>query len=240
MNKLERHNRIMNILQEKEYTTVGYLAKILYVAPITVRRDLSEMEAGGLLKRCHGGASILKHQNREVPFEQREQSNTSIKARLGKQAVTFLSEGDVVFMDASTTVLHVIDNLSPNFNITVVTNSIKALEKLREKHICCYLTGGVLLENSYALIGNLAEQTISGLYADVCLFSTQGITTDGTITDFSEAETRLRQLMIGHAKRSIYIFDNTKYGKQYLFRVCHASEIYDTITDVETVKFGSF
>lgn len=237
MNKQERHDEIMNVLKARHYTTVGYLAKLLYVAPITIRRDLSEMEAGGLLKRCHGGASILGHQNREVPFEQREQSNASVKARLGKQAAALLHEGDVVFMDASTTVLHIIDNLSANLNITVVTNSIKALEKLREKHICCYLTGGVLLENSYALIGKLAEQTISSLYADVCLFSTQGITTDGVITDFSEAETRLRQLMIEHAKRSIYIFDSSKHGKQYLFRVCHVSEIHEIVTDADVVKF---
>ena len=231
MNKYLRHEEILHILKERQFTTVGYLAKLLYVAPITIRRDLSEMETAGLLKRSHGGASVLEHQNREVPFELREQTNATVKAFLGKQAAALLHAGDVVFMDASTTVLHVIDYLNAEMNLTVVTNSIKALEKLREKHIRCYLTGGVLLENSYALIGQLAEQTISGLYADVCLFSTQGITEDGVITDFSEAETRLRQQMLAHAKYRIYVFDKTKYGKQYLFRVCHTSEIQKIVTD---------
>ncbi len=140
-------------------------------------------------------------------------------------------------MDASTTIFHIIDHLDPEQNLTVITNSVKAMEKLRERHIRCYLTGGMLLENSSALIGNIAEKTISELYADICFFSTQGITQDGIITDYSEAETRLRQFMIAHAMHTVYLFDRSKLGQTYLFKVCDASDVDTFITDVE-IDFG--
>ena len=231
MLKSERQEKIMNYLQEKQFCTVNYLAKHLYVAPITIRRDLDELEQAGFLRRCHGGASVPDIKSQVIPYEMRALTNPSIKAALGKRAAALLHDGDTVFMDASTTVLHIIDYLSPERNLTIITNSIKALEKLREKHIRCYLTGGMLRENTYALVGSIAEQTVSQLYADVFLFSAQGITSDWTVTDFSEEETRLRQKMMEHAKRRIFIFDSSKIGKQYLFKVCTREDIHDFITD---------
>lgn len=236
MIKEERQNLILEMIRSKKYCTVDALSRQLFVAPITIRRDLAELEAAGMLRRCYGGASIPEHQNREVPFEQRDRTNFSIKARLGKQAAALVQEGNTIFLDASSTVRHIVDYLSPEQNLTIITNSIKVQEACKEKHIRCYLTGGMLLENSYALIGNIAEKTISELYADVFFFSTQGITEDGIITDFSEAETRLRCLMMSHAKRRVYLFDSSKLGRQFLFKVCEASSIHDFITDADTER----
>lgn len=236
MLKNERQDQIMKHLQEKQFCTVNFLSKQLYVAPITIRRDLAELEQAGFLLRRHGGATIPEYKNQVVPYELREQTNPSVKAALAKRAAALLKDGDTVFMDASTTVRHIIDYLTPEQNLTVITNSIKALERLREKHIRCYLTGGMLLENSYALIGNIAERTVSELYVDICFFSTQGITRDWMITDFSEAETRLRQKMLEHSKRRVYIFDSSKIGKQYLFKVCDREDIHDFITDGDMTR----
>ena len=95
----------------------------------------------------------------------------------------------------------------------------------------CYLTGGVLLENSHALVGKIAEDTVSGLHADICFFSSQGITEDGLISDFSEDETRLRKCMIKNARKSVFLYDRSKLGKQFLFTVCDLDGIHSAITE---------
>ena len=233
----ERQNQILEMIRTKKYCTVDFLAKHFYVAPITIRRDLSCLEAAGLIKRCHGGASLTEHQNREVPYDFRARTNSAVKAELGKRAAALLKDGDTVFMDASSTVRHIVDYLSPEQNLTIITNSMKVIEKLTEKHIRCYLTGGMLLENSFALVGKIAEQTLAELYADICFFSSQGITEDGVITDFSEAETGLRHLMIKNAKRRVFLFDDSKLGKRFLFKVCDAAAVDDFITNAD-VEFG--
>lgn len=231
MFKSERQAHILQILEEKRFCTVKFLANHLYVAPITVRRDLKEMENAGLLKRSHGGAAIQDHKNREVPFEIRDRENAEAKNRIAKHAAGLLQDGNTVFMDASSTVGHLTDYLEPEQNLTIITNSIRVMDKLKGKKIRCYLTGGMLLENSHALVGTLAESAISSLYADICFFSSQGISEDGVVTDFSEDETRLRKCMIAHAKKSVFLFDKSKLGKKFMFRVCHTDEIFQTISD---------
>ena len=233
MFKKERQEAILSTLAAKQFCSITELAQQLFVAPITVRRDLTEMEAAGLLKRCHGGASVVDFANREVPYELRSRENASAKARIAKKAVQQIHHGDTVFLDASTTVAHMADYIDSQLELTIITNSIRVLEKLRGKGIRCYLTGGMLLENSSALVGRIAEDTVASLYADVCFFSSQGITEDGVITDFSEDETRLRKRMLDNAKRKIFLYDHSKLGKRFLFKVCTADELTTVITDDE-------
>ena len=231
MIKKERQDQILQIVTAKHFCSVKLLSQQLYVAPVTIRRDLAEMETAGLIKRCHGGAAVWDHDNREVPFELRNKEISSQKAIIGKKAARLISHGDTVFLDASSTVSHVVDYIDDSQELTIITNSIRVLEKLKGRGIRCYLTGGMLLENSHALVGRIAEDAVSSLFADICFFSSQGITEDGLITDFSEDETRLRRCMIANSKKSVFLYDHTKLGKRLLFKVCAAEELFATITD---------
>ena len=231
MLKKERQERILQIVSDKRYCTVNMLSSILYVAPITIRRDLEDMEKAGFLRRCHGGAAIEDHRNREVPFELRDRENAEAKSRIAHKAARLLKEGDTVFLDASSTVAHITEYITPDMELTIITNSVYVMEKLRGKQIRCYLTGGMIVENSHALVGKIAEETIRSLYADICFFSSQGITEDGIITDYSEDETRLRKEMLNHSAKSVFLYDHSKMGKRSLFKLCHADQLYQIITD---------
>ena len=92
------------------------------------------------------------------------------------------------------------------------------------------------MENSYALVGSIAQQVLSGLYANICFFSAQGIDENGVISDQSEAESALRRLMIQNAERQVFLFDRSKYGKRFAFQICTADGITQVITDLETTK----
>ena len=231
MLKKERQEAILSTLSRKQFCSVSELSQQLYVAPITVRRDLVEMESAGLLKRCHGGASVVDFANREVPYELRSRENTSAKAGIARKAVQLIHHGDTVFLDASTTVAHMTDYMDAQLELTIITNSIRVMEKLRGKGIRCYLTGGMLLENSSALVGRIAEDAVSSLFADICFFSSQGITEDGMITDFSEDETRLRKCMLKNTKQKVFLYDHSKVGKRFLFKVCTTDDLTAVITD---------
>lgn len=237
MLKKERQSNILEIIKTRKYCTVHFLSKQLFVAPITIRRDLAEMETMGLITRCYGGATIPEYENREVPFEVRNRSNFSVKEKLAKRAAKLIRNGDVVFLDASSTVSHIAEQLSAEQNLTVITNSTLVAEKLNEKHIRCYLTGGITVENSHALVGSIAEKTISALYANICFFSAQGIDENGNISDQSEMESALRCLMIKNAQKQYFLFDSSKYSKRFAFKICSASDVTGIITDLEDISF---
>ncbi len=239
MLKKERQDSILEIIKSRKYCTVNFLSKQLFVAPITIRRDLFEMEQSGLVTRCYGGATIPDYENREVPFEMRSKSNFASKENIAKQAAKLIRAGDVVFLDASSTASRIVDFISTEQNLTVVTNSTLVAEKLKQKHIRCYLTGGAPVENSYALVGSVAEKAAGDFYANVCFFSAQGIDENGVISDQSEAESSLRRIMIKNSKRRYFLFDSSKYSKRFAFKICSVQDINGVVTDMVDVSFNT-
>ena len=81
MLEVERFEKIMEYLREKKTAPVNVLAKRLFVSEATMRRDLSELERKGLVKRLHGGAILLDGANQELPLYLRERQNTDAKRK---------------------------------------------------------------------------------------------------------------------------------------------------------------
>lgn len=234
----ERMTRILEILEREKYCTTEYLANTLYVVPATVRRDLKKLEQQGLINRNHGGATITSHDNRNVPYVMWQNSSNSVEANLAKEAIKLIPNGSTIFLDASTTVSYIAELLSSEQNVTVITSSIKVALILSQKGINTYCTGGRLIIGSDSLVGTLAGSAIASLSADIFFFSSQGVELNGNITDFSETETQVRKSMIARAKKSYFVCDSSKIGKEFLFSVCNVKDITGIICDKE-VAFHS-
>lgn len=226
----------MEILKREKYSTPNELSKKLYVSPVTVRRDLKKLESDGLVSTCYGGVSVVSHDNRDVPLCVRENFNENIKFSLAKSAAKLITNGSTVFLDASSTVSFIANFLEPEQDITVITNGIKVLTLLSQRHIKAYCTGGKLINNSLAFTGAIATRTIQSMNADFMFFSSQGLGYDGKITDFSESETELRRAMLERAKQRYFLCDNSKLGKTYLFEVCRAEQLDGVICDTDYRK----
>ena len=54
-----RQQEIMQILKGKGSVSVSELSKVLFASEMTIRRDLTDMEKSGFLRRYRGGA-VLK------------------------------------------------------------------------------------------------------------------------------------------------------------------------------------
>ena len=52
----ERHQRILALLEETDIVKVSELIHQLQASESTIRRDLQELEAQGVLVRIHGGS----------------------------------------------------------------------------------------------------------------------------------------------------------------------------------------
>lgn len=233
MIKNERFDSILEILKQEKYSTPNELAKRLYVSPVTIRRDLKKLESDGLVNTCYGGVSIVSHENRDVPLAVRENFNENIKLSVAKRAAALITDGSTVFLDASSTASFVANFIEPEQNVTVITNGIKALTILSQRHIRAYCTGGKLINNSLAFTGAIALKTIGGMHADFMFFSSQGLSRGGKISDFSESETELRIAMLKHSTRKYFLCDNSKIGKTFLFNVCDVTDTDGVICDID-------
>lgn len=215
----QRQKEILELLYKKGRISVSELAATLFVTEMTVRRDLSEMEKGGFLRRYRGGAA-LKNNVGEMPITERLLLDRKEKEVLARKCVDFLSDNISVFIDSSSTCQYVIPYLVQYKNLTVVTNSISALLALSKLHVFCILIGGEYYEQDMCTVGALAEQYAGALNVDVAFFTTAAITEDGIISDFDLKQTMLRKFVMKNARQSIFLFERAKLGKKYLHTLC--------------------
>ena len=231
MYNLERQEQIMAILEKDKSASVKNLASKLYVSLPTIRRDLTELEEQGKVQRTHGGVVLRKISDAEIPLMFREDQNTLSKKAIAEKAAKYINDGDVIFMDASSTVSYLIPYLERFNDIIVITNSPKISMKLGERKIKNYCTGGLLLMHSIAFVGNQTEQFVSGINADLFFFSSRGYTEGGTITDSSEQEAAVKKAMLKNAARSYYLCDSSKRDKKYAFNICSVKDVCEIIDE---------
>lgn len=218
-----RQKEILDILYEKGRVSVSELSKTLFASEMTVRRDLSEMEKGGFLRRYRGGA-VLKINAGEMPIGERLLFDKKEKESLAERCTEYLSDGITVFIDSSSTCQYIIPFLSQYKNITVVTNSINALLALGKLHIFCILIGGEYYEQDMCTIGSLAERYLGELNVDVAFFTTAAISHDGVISDFDLKQTTIRKHVMKNAGKNVFLFEKEKVGKKQLYTLCTAED----------------
>ena len=231
MFEIERLDKIVALLKQRQTATVKALAAHLYASEATVRRDLNELEKRGLVKRLHGGAVLLDGANRELPLFVREQQNVEAKRIIAAKAAQHLKDGQVIFLDASSTVMFLIRHLEAFNALTIITNGLKTAEELRTLSHRVYCTGGLMLHNSSAYVGDFAADFVRRFNADIFFFSSRGVSSDGLITDESADETAVRRVMLQQSKKKIFMCDQSKIGKTYCYNLCHVNQLDGCITD---------
>lgn len=231
MYNLERQEQIMQILEKNKSISVTNLAKLLYTSQPTIRRDLSVLEEQGKVKRTHGGVVLRKLSDAEIPLMFREDQNNSSKKEIAQKAAQLITNGNVIFLDASSTVSYLIPHLEKFNDIIVVTNSPKTSMKLGEHNIKNYCTGGLLLMHSIAFVGSEAERFIGNINADLFFFSSRGYTENSMITDSSELEVSVKKAMLKNAAHSYYLCDSSKKNLKYAFNICSVKDIDGVIDE---------
>lgn len=141
-------------------------AEELNLSEDTIRRDLREMAAEGLLTRVHGGA--LPMQPALPDFAARKHVASDEKKRLGQLAATLLSAGQTVFLDGGTTNAEIARALPRNFAFTVVTHSPTIAAEL-EHHptVEVILVGGRLYKHSMVAVGSIASAAVATIRPDI-------------------------------------------------------------------------
>ena len=224
--KENQEKKILEALQDKKFASVEELSSTLFISPSTVRRALNALESKKLVTRTHGGAKINQETNFSPSFTFRIHQNSFEKKKMALAAIKLIKNGDIVFLDGSTSAFYIAEYLNEFKDIRVITNGIDTLSLLSKNKITAYSTGGqVSNENPSVLVGRYAEDTIRNFYADIAFFSAQSMDNNGEIYDCFEDEIFLRRTMIANAKNKVFLCDSMKVGKTSSFHLCSFKDV---------------
>ena len=231
MLQLQRQNEIMRLLEVHKELTVKELCAMLFYSPATIRRDLTDLEQKGLLRRSFGGAVIIENYVEQYPLEVRAKKNISSKKRICAKAVQYINPGDTIFIAASSTTFFLPTLLKDIPDLTVITNSPHMNIMLSEHKIRNLCTGGEMLTDSIALVGSEAERFVRGIRAAKTFFSSRGISDTGIISDSSKMERDLKIAMIEQSRASFLLNDSSKNGLEFAYCIARATDIDGIIDD---------
>ncbi len=228
----ERKQMIVEIINMRVKTTVSALCEEFSVSPATIRNDLRELELAGLLKRTHGGAMCNKKASFELNSYQKEVENINKKAAIGKAAMKYVQDGDIIAIDTGTTTLEFVKQLADKKNITVVTNDLKIALHLEENsEMNVILTGGLVRRNFHSTIGLIALNSLKELSVDKSFVAANGVAVKRGVTTPNIEQAQVKERLVEFADEVILLVDSTKLGKASFAKFADLKEIDLVITD---------
>lgn len=229
----ERRKQIVKILEIKKRASVNELSEEFDVSRATIRRDLSELEKNGFLRRTHGGAILSGSSKLEPSFEEKEDRFAGEKIAIGKKAAEIIKDGDTIYLDAGTTTRQIIEFLSSKKNLTIVTNALHIIKKIKEVNINCELVvvGGNFKWTTEAMVGPMAENFINDLRVDKAFIGANGFNNKDGATTPDPKEGKMKELALNIAAENFLIFDKSKWEEVYFYRFAEVSQIDFIITD---------
>ncbi|WP_350302304.1 DeoR/GlpR family DNA-binding transcription regulator [Peribacillus frigoritolerans] len=229
----QRHQKIVELVNERSSIRVTELSEIFSVTEETIRRDLEKLEKETKLKRSHGGAVSLQEDDSEIHFSERVITNVNEKKVIAYEAAKRIVEGDRIILDASTTAWYMSKAL-PNIPLTVITNSTKVVMELSKKEkIEVISTGGRLLSKSLSFVGPIAEKSLTMYHVNKTFLSCKGIHLEEGLSDSNEGQALLKKKMIERSDAVILMVDSSKFGKKAFSLIVPPSEVDEVITDRE-------
>ncbi len=150
------------------------MAAELGLSDDTIRRDLRELAAAGMLQRVHGGA--LPKSPAEADLDARKSIASGSKQEIGKTAAGLIKPDQVVIVDGGTTAMQLVKNLRQDQKNTIVTHSPTIAVALSPYPlITVIMIGGTLFRHSMVNIGAATVEAASHIHADTFFMGVTGV-----------------------------------------------------------------
>jgi DeoR/GlpR family transcriptional regulator of sugar metabolism len=225
-----RLNEIMDILSKKKQVSNKELCQKLHCSISTLRRDLLKLEERGVIRRTHGGATLITSTNTEFSHFIREDSNIKEKQIIADLAQDFIASGMCIFLDSSSTVQQLVPLIRSIPNLVVVTNGLKiALDLSEGQHesLKVFITGGEVKMNSSAVISQKDKSFFDSFQFDLSFFSCRGVDLNG-VYEASFSQAQVKKEMMQKSKQAILLVDDSKFNSSYFIKIGRFSD-YDTL-----------
>ena len=230
----QRKALILDQIASGDLVGVAEIAETLGVSEMTIRRDLTDLEKAGHLKRVHGGAVSSHGRSYEPPLTLRQSQGADAKRRIAEAAVELVEEGDSIAIDVGSTAHEVARCLVGRRGLTVVTASIRVVTTLMDnKDIRLIVTGGILRHGEQSLVGDLPQEAFKGLFVDKLFLAVGGLDARSGLTEYNWEDALVKKAMIGNAKKVILIADAAKFGRIAFAKVADFGAVHTLVTNKE-------
>jgi len=226
----ERRARLRELLAQDGAIRLESAAEVLRVSAMTVRRDLADLEAEGLVRRVRGGAvaPLLPE-----PFGARATARASAKAIIAKKAIDLVPLDGAAAFDASTT-SNALISLVEARDLLIATNSLEnAAAARRRPGVHSILVGGELEERTGSFVGPVAVLAARSRSYAAFFTSASAVAAEFGPSEVSLTEAHLKSAFSANAERTVVLADSVKLGRRALARAVEWDAVDLLVTDLD-------
>ena len=232
MTKEERHNLIVQTLLRQESASVAELSAQLQVSAVTIRKDLSELEAAKKLYRSHGNAILIDPYINNRTISEKAKLASHEKSVIGYYAAQLVTKDDSIIIASGTTMLSFAHNIEPKHHLTVVSASLKVSEALGPSEaIDVIQLGGTVRRSSLSVVGSTAEVFLRDMACSKLFLGVDGFDPSFGITTTDIREADLNKAMMRAAQKTIVLADSSKFGRRGFVKIADFDDVDMLITD---------
>lgn len=226
-----RQSEILGAARRDGRVSVDGLAERFAVTPQTIRRDLGDLCARGLLARVHGGA-VPSNSVANTGYAERRVLAAEAKRRIGEAAARLIPESCSLFINLGTTTEQVARALHGHRDLAVITNNINVVNILSgapTKELI--IAGGVVRPSDGGIVGEATADFFRQFKVDFAVIGASALDADGSVLDYDLREVRVAQAILANARQSILVADAMKFARSAPMRIAPIGEIDIFVTD---------
>jgi DeoR family transcriptional regulator of aga operon len=231
-----RREKILSLMQEREFVRVSDLSTMFRISEVTVRSDLDRLDESGDLQRVHGGAVIrtpLPRQERS--FEESIGASPEEKAAIGHAAAALVSTGETIILDVGTTTTAVARALVARKDlgdIVVFTSAINVALELEPAipRFTVVVTGGTLRPLQHSLVDPMANHILEQVNVSTVFLGCNGVHPEVGITNVNLPETAVKQHMLDAGQRCVVVAEGSKIGNISVVKIADIDTVDVLVT----------
>ncbi len=228
----DRQREIYLLALRNGSVEVADLARKFGVTTETIRRDLSELQSVGQLRRVHGGAVPVERVNHEPLVKEREIQFADEKRRIATAATAEIPEVGTAIIDSGSTLQQLAEAFPLDRSVHVITNSLRSGLTLAHRGVApLTVLGGGVNTNTFAMVDSYTVEMVRELSVDVLFISCDGLSFRRGLTTPYRDESMVKRAMIEAAARVVALVDHSKLGNGQLFTFAEFDEVDVLITD---------
>lgn len=238
----ERRRRLLHLVEEQGSASIAALTEALGVSHMTVRRDVRRLEEAGRLVSVAGGVALPSRIALDATHQTKLGLRPAEKEAIAARAAELVGPGDVVYLDAGTTMLALARRLvqlaqgpgrrgsdgsgepagpgaAPGAGPgDIITNDLAVAAAAGEHpHARVHVLGGRLDSANLSTQGPVAAAEIDGYNIDIAFVSASSFDLRGLSVP-SEAKTVVKRALVENAGHSYLVTDSSKYGRVAAFK----------------------
>lgn len=227
---LGRRDLIAARLADGQSVASVQLAAEFGISEDAIRRDLRALAAEGLCRRVYGGALPLALK----PMSARLGEGVGRKQALARRAAALAGRGELIFLDAGSTHVALVDALPEDLGLTVATNSVDvAAAVLGRQDIDLLMIGGAVDPAVGGAVDAAAVEAVTRLVIDLAFVGVCGVSAEGGVGALNHADAIFKRAVMATSRRCAALVTSDKFDVRFPFRIARASAFSYFIVEQE-------